>query len=414
MEPGVPLSVLFVVPYAPTRIRTRAYHLIRALAGSGVGLTVATVWSDETERATVDALAGVEGVREVMAERVSKVASLWNCLRAAPGPDPLQAHFSWNARLASRLADRVRAGGIDVVHVEHLRGVRYGLALADQRSRSGAAAPALVWDAVDCITSLFRRTAARSQAWKARCAARLELPRTARFEAVAAGRFDRVVVTSADDGRELQALPGGDRLPAGHVGVLSNGVDLRREPADGGSREPGTIVVTGKMSYHANATAVLWLAREVMPRVWAQAPGVRLWIVGSRPPREVAALAGPRVEVTGEVPDVGDYLSRASVAVAPIQYGVGVQNKVLEAMACGTPLVATSTAVGDLAADPGRDLVVADGAVEFARAIVSLLADDERRAALGRAGRVFVERHHGWPAMANRLTRIYQEAMASR
>jgi polysaccharide biosynthesis protein PslH len=413
VEPGVPLSVLFVVPYAPTRIRTRSYHLIRALAGCGVGVTVATVWGDEHERATVDALARVDGVREVMAERVSKAASLWNCLRAAPGRDPLQAHFSWSSRLAGRLIDRVSAGGIDVVHVEHLRGVRYGLALADRREQGGAG-PALVWDAVDCITSLFRRTADQSQAWKARWAARLELPRTERYEAVAAGRFDRVVVTSADDQCELRALPGGDQLSADRVGVLSNGVDLDGTMSATGAREANTVVVTGKMSYHANATAVLWLARTVMPQVWAVAPDVRLWIVGSRPPREVAALAGPRVQVTGEVIDVREYLSRASVAVAPIQYGVGVQNKVLEALACGTPLVATRRAVGDLAVRHGSDVVVADAPEDFARAIVSLLADGDRRAALSRAGRAFVEQHHGWPAMATRLTRIYQEALAWR
>jgi glycosyltransferase involved in cell wall biosynthesis len=406
--------VLFVVPYAPTRIRTRSYHLIRALAGCGIGLTVATVWADDDERATVDGLASVNGVGEVMAERVPKAASLLNCLRAAPGREPLQAHFSWSGRLAGRLMARVNAGGIDVVHVEHLRGVRYGLALADERRRRAARRPALVWDAVDCITSLFRRTAHQSQAWRARWAARLELPRTARYEAVAASRFDRVVVTSSDDCRELRALPGGDRLPANRVEVLSNGVDLTSAMSNEGSREANTVVVTGKMSYHANATAVLWLARAVMPHVWAVAPDVRLWIVGSRPPRELSALASPRVQVTGAVDDVRDYLSRASVAVAPIQYGVGVQNKVLEAMACGTPLVATPAAVGDLAVRQGHELVVADAAEDFARAIVSLLADPDRRAALARAGRTFVEAHHGWPAMAARLTRIYQEALASR
>lgn len=414
MESGVPLTVLFVVPYAPTRIRTRAFHLIRALAGQGHSLTVATTWSSAAERTAVEALAGVSGVGEVLSEHVSKSTSAWNCLRALPGREPLQAHFSWSARLASRLDRRVAAGDVDVVHVEHLRGVRYGLALADRRGEMNAPRPALVWDAVDCITSLFRRTVRQSQVWRARWAARLELSRTERYEARAAARFDRVLVTSDDDRRELMALPHAGSLAAGRVQVLSNGVELGDPGPAAQAREPGTLIVTGKMSYHANQTAVQWLVRAVMPHVWAVVPDARVWVVGSQPSREVRALAGPRVEVTGEVPDVRDYLRRASVALAPIQYGVGVQNKVLEALACATPLVATSTATGDLGLEPNRHLAVADAPEAFARAVVTLLADAGMRDRLARAGRAFVEQHHGWSLQATRLTGIYQEALASR
>jgi len=104
-------------------------------------------------------------------------------------------------------------------------------------------------------------------------------------------------------------------------------------------------------------------------------------------------------------------MRRATLAVAPVPYGAGVQNKVLEAMACGTPVVVSPQAIAALAVQPGRDLVVADGAEAFARAVLELLDDPARRAQLGRAGRAYVEQHHSWDAITARLESIYRETM---
>jgi glycosyltransferase involved in cell wall biosynthesis len=170
------------------------------------------------------------------------------------------------------------------------------------------------------------------------------------------------------------------------------------------------------MSYHANATAVVRFVRDVMPAVWAELPETRLWVVGKDPGREVVELGAssgePRVVVTGTVEDVRPFLRKAALAVAPIQYGVGVQNKVLEALACGTPTVATRQAVSALEVRNGDELVVATGARELAGAIVALLRDPLRREHLGRTGRAFVERRHDWRSLAGQLTGIYRNAIA--
>jgi glycosyltransferase involved in cell wall biosynthesis len=100
--------------------------------------------------------------------------------------------------------------------------------------------------------------------------------------------------------------------------------------------------------------------------------------------------------------------------VAPLVYGAGIQNKVLEAMACGTPVVTSKKVLSALKARPGRDLVVAESATGIALELLGLLADPRRREAVGRAGRAYVETHHNWQRIGLILEGIYRETIAAR
>jgi glycosyltransferase involved in cell wall biosynthesis len=106
-------------------------------------------------------------------------------------------------------------------------------------------------------------------------------------------------------------------------------------------------------------------------------------------------------------------VQKATLAVAPIRYGTGIQNKVLEAMACATPVVASHQAVSALQVEPGEDLIVADQPREFARAVLELLNNPERRLRVGRAGRMYVEKHHDWRKSAADLEDIYHAVSES-
>jgi glycosyltransferase involved in cell wall biosynthesis len=113
------------------------------------------------------------------------------------------------------------------------------------------------------------------------------------------------------------------------------------------------------------------------------------------------------VTVTGTVADIRPYLQKATVAVAPVTYGAGIQNKVLEAMACATPVVTTSRTVSALTAVPGRDLLVADEPKAFAETILCLLANPTERAAIGGAGHNYVKTYHNWAGIAAQLEEVY-------
>jgi glycosyltransferase involved in cell wall biosynthesis len=118
--------------------------------------------------------------------------------------------------------------------------------------------------------------------------------------------------------------------------------------------------------------------------------------------------------VTGYVADVRPYLARATVSVSPLRYAVGVQNKVLEAMAMATPVVATPAACTALTARPGEQLLVAEGAEAVAAAVTRLLGDARLARRLGEAGRRYVEAEHDWRAVARSLEAIYRDAIAAR
>jgi glycosyltransferase involved in cell wall biosynthesis len=176
------------------------------------------------------------------------------------------------------------------------------------------------------------------------------------------------------------------------------------------------VVFVGRMAYHANLAAARQLVREVMPRLWARRPTARLLIVGPDPPaalRREAADAGPRIEITGHVADVRPYVAGATVSVNPLPYAVGIQNKVLEAMAMATPVVATPAACTALRAVPGEQVLVAEGADAFAVAVARLLDDPAMAGRVGAAGRRYVEAAHDWRTVAADLEAIYRDAIAS-
>jgi sugar transferase (PEP-CTERM/EpsH1 system associated) len=391
-------------------VRARSYNLIRSLSLRHE-VVVATVWTSEKDRAALDALRSV--CHDVQAVRLPVWRSLVNCVRAVPGPEPLQASYSWSPELAAKIA--ALQGKADVLHVEHLRGARYAL-----HAQAAASTPPIVWDSVDCISYLFGQSVRARSDRLGRLVNRFELSRTRGYEGRLASQFDRVLITSAVDRDALLAsVPAPERARGKggvQVSIVPNGVDTGYFSPTDQARRPRTLVFSGKMSYHANVAAVDHLVKAVMPRVWARVPEAELVIVGQNPPRRVRALAAdsPRVTVTGSVPDVRPYLRSAAAAVIPLVYGAGSQFKVLEAMGCGTPVVATPRAVGALDARPGRDVVVADEPESFADAVVGLLGDPERQREIGRAGRAYVEAHHQWSRIATRLEGIYDEVVAAR
>lgn len=395
------MKILFIVPYVPSLIRVRPYNLIRSLSENGHEVTVATLWnSDEEEQDMRELEPYCHTVRGV---RVPKSRSYLNSLLALPTRTPLQVVYSWLPAFEN-LLDQLDPEGFDVIHVEHLRGVRYALYLKEKY-------PGLpiVWDSVDCISLLFRWASQRSRSFFGRWLTRFELSRTERYEGDLVRKFDRVLVTSPIDKQALLELA---NLPQDHplVQVLTNGVDLDYfQPDADVQRDPSTVVITGKMSYHANITMALNLAEEIMPLVWAENPDVKLQIVGKDPSTDVQKLGDdPKIEVVGSVPDLRPYLQQATVAAAPILYGVGIQNKVLEAMACGTPVVVTPQAVSAIQVSDGQQVMIGADPYSFAQKILELLEDPQKRKLVGENGLIYVTEHHKWTTLAHDLGEIYQ------
>lgn len=392
------MRILFVVPYVPSLIRVRPYQLIRALAGRHEITLLAAASSREAADSAL--LHSICQWVEVVPWRPA--ASIGTCASALLRGEPLQAAVCQSPALHSRLATLLEARSFDLVHIEHLRA-------APLSARLPANLPT-IFDSVDCISLLLQRTITASHSWRQRLIARCELRRTQHYEARLLRRFDRIAVTAPEDARALCALG-----PAARVAVVPNGVDLDHFRPHPRPHDPATLVFSGKMSYHANVTAVLYFVRQILPLVRQAQPDVRLLIAGSNPPREILALTrDPAISVSGYLPDLRAALSRATVALCPVTVKVGIQNKLLEAMAMGLPVVSSREGVEGLAAQPGQDLLVGESPATFASHVCQLLADPDLRARLGLAGRRYVEAHHRWDGAAHRFELLYAEAIEQR
>jgi glycosyltransferase involved in cell wall biosynthesis len=404
------MKILFVVPYVPNLIRVRPYNLLRVLADRGHEITLFTIWNNSSEHQDLEDLNSF--LTEVHAFPLNRWQSFSNCLKVLPTRDPLQASYCWQPDLIQNLLHLISSQSdgkeFDVIHVEHLRGIRYALEL--KRSKVSQNLP-LVWDSVDSITRLFGQTRTQSSKPLSRLMAAFEYSRTRQMEASAPSNFDRTLVTSQADMETYLELADHHYDTAKAFSVLPNGVDLEYfHVNETVSRQPATLVISGKMSYHANISMVNFMAMEILPIIWDKRPDVQLWIVGKDPPKDIQKLGDSSlIHVTGTVPDVRPYLQSATVAVAPLVYGTGVQNKVLESMACGTPVVATSLAVSALSIRPGRDLLVEDRPQGFANQILALIENQQGQRSLGMAGRRYVEENHRWETIAMRLEGIYRE-----
>lgn len=238
----------------------------------------------------------------------------------------------------------------------------------------------------------WRRLTDAGQLRLVRAHERRHYPHCASVAVVAPGEADRV-----------RAL-----VPRARVEVVANGVEAGPDPAPRADVGPPTIGFHGRYGTRANREAAEFLVTEVLPLVQARHAGTRAVLIGSDVGPDVAALAAGDVEVTGAVADVRAALARVDVYVAAMVSGTGIKNKVLEAMAAGRPVVATSLALDGIGEGPG--VVAADGAEALAEAAADLLADPGAAAALGAAGRARVVAEHGWDRSAAALEALWRAA----
>ena len=199
------------------------------------------------------------------------------------------------------------------------------------------------------------------------------------------------------------------QIPGASSIVLRNGVDTRFYLPRPEVAEAKHMVFVGVMDYLPNVDGCEFFVREVLPRVRAKHADARFTIVGSKPTAAVRALArSPGVTVTGYVEDPREWLAKAAVSVAPLRIARGIQNKVLEALAMGLPVVGTTSATQGIEGVDGRDFLLADSAEAQASAIVRLLDAPEEGRELGRRGRELVERHYDWEEVFAPLDRLLE------
>lgn len=220
---------------------------------------------------------------------------------------------------------------------------------------------------------------------------RVEGRRLRRLERSLADWAHAVTLVSEAEARIYRAIQ-----PRGPVHAISNGVDLEYfQPAP--EADSLGCVFVGALDYRPNVDGIVWFCREVWPAIRLGQPDARLALVGRQPVAAVRRLGAiPGVTVVGQVPDVRPYLGDAAIALVPLRIARGVQNKVLEALAMGRPVVASPEAVEGLRVTPGSHLLVAESPLAWSDMVLQLFKDADLRRSLGMSGRRYVEEAHRW------------------
>ncbi len=399
------MRIVFLTASPPARSRSRSYVFATQLARRHE-VTVLCLCRTPRDILDVGQLRA-HGIQVTPVFEEPAAASL-RTARALLGGVPVEAAFGESPRLREALWSEIERGDVGVVHVEQLRAAAIARNLPVP----------VIWDADVCSARRLRLRRAHGPGRLHRAAARLELQRMEPYERHLLRIFRHVVVSTEGELKHaLAARNAGstftpaitDESPSTHV--LPTAVDLDHFQPSVVRRHPNRLVFSGAPGDPANRRALEVLLRDIMPRIWRARPDVTLTLVGGPLPYGLSRLASDsRVVVAGEAPDVRPYLGAASVALSPLPYAVGTPSSVLEAMAMGTPVVASDAVAASLRAIPGADLLVGASPERFAHLVLRLLADDDLRHSVARSGRAYVERQHAAPAVTAQLEALYTVA----
>lgn len=389
------MRLLFVasrLPYPPIQgDRVRAYHQLRLLSQSHSITLVAPIQSTK-EWEHITALSQFCERIEVV-----PVSKWWGVLRLVNGlfsSLPLQTLYYCDSHIQQKVRHLLHEEPVDLVHVQM---ARMGSVI------EGWDDAPKVLDLIDALSLNWQRRSQREQ-WPRSWAILFEAKRLRDYERRLTQQFDKLIVSSSLDKQYIGIYD--------NIYVVPNGVDTMAIPFVENGRESGTIIFSGRMRYFPNADAAIYFAAQVFPLIRQQIAEARLILVGADPPRRIRRLSKmPCIEVTGYVPNLQDFLSRASVAVAPMRAGSGMQFKILEAMANGVPVVTTSYGLGGIEAVSEQHLLVAEGAEAFAGQVVRLLKDKELRQHLAREARKLVEEKYSWRCCVAKLEAVYKQAI---
>ena len=392
------MKILYVtarLPYPPLYgDQVRALNHLRILGRRHE----VTLLSFVAGRASDEALARLSPFcRQIVTVPRHRSQKVIGCLRGALSRYPFQTLFHQSGSMARAVRQQMAAGGFDLVHVQLVRMAPYFEA---------AAHVPRVLDLIDALSMNMERRSRRERGLL-KAAALIERKRLVAYEREVCRDYDQAAVVSSLDRAAIGDFPNLHTIPMG--------VDLDEFRFQRSGRQPNSIVFSGNMGYFPNVDAAKWFAGEVLPLVKSQIPDVHLTIVGAHPHPAVQRLAesDPAVTVTGFVKDMHAYLDRAAIAVVPLRAGSGMQIKVIESMATGTPLVATSFGLGGIDVVGGRHLLIADEPEAFASHVVGLLRNGDLQNTLATGARRLVEEKYTWERSAAMFDEMYGLALAA-
>jgi len=368
--------------------RFRVFHLLRTASEAGHEVHLVTFDRSVPSRSAIAPLDKL--LASIRIVPLPKLLSTLRSAQALPTGQPLQVAYYRSGRMREQVGEALTRVRPDLVYTHLFRMAPYAMeGMKRQRAR-------WILDFTDVISAGITRSLPFRHGpdlWLYR----EEMARIARFEGAIAPRFDECWVISEAERDSLYAL-----APDAHVRVVPNG--LGPEPFHpNGPRERARLLFLGYQEVFHNRDAVRFLVQDVFPRVRAAEPQATLDIAGRGAETLGAWARGEGVRIVGYVPRLEEALMNATVFVAPHRFAAGVQNKVLQALASGTPVVSTPVVRQGLEPIPEGVMRVADGPEAIAAQVVKLIRDPVDAAALGQRGRAWARSTFNWRAALEAL-----------
>lgn len=384
------------IPYPPNKgDKIRSFHLLKHLS-QRYQVHLGTFVDTEEDWQYADNVK--EFCKETCFVKLDPKLARLRCTTGFATNQPLTLPYYWNAKLQEWVNKRLDTNSIDRIIVFSAAMTQY-VRHAQSTHR--------IIDFVDIDSDKWKQYA-ETKSWPANWIYRREAKKLLKYEKQITREFDYATFVSKTEADLFsQFLP----EVSAKVSYFNNGVDIDyfsplHDFPNPYSKSNQVLVFTGAMDYWANVDAVEWFAQAIFPIIRTKLPNLQFYIVGSKPTKQVLALATiPGIEVTGFVADIRPYLQHASLAVAPLRIARGIQNKVLEAMAMEKIVVASPQAMEGIDAVAGQELYVANNEEEFSKQVIRLLEENTSNE-VGQAARNKILSDYSWPKSLARIDEL--------
>lgn len=305
---------------------------------------------------------------------------------------PFQVLYYRSGKFRKALDEIIAGNEYDIIHTYMLRLAEYSKDLPGRK----------IIDLVDSMQLNLQRRA-RMEKLPIRLAFFEELRRITKYENVITKYFNYGIVVSENDKNQIKTK---------NVIAIPLGIDTDIFKPNDSLHDTNTIIFSGNMGYFPNEHAAIWFANHILDRINREIPDVRFVIAGNNPSNKIKKLHdGRKIIVTGFVESIVAELQKAKLAVAPMQSGSGMQFKILEAMSCGLPVVATSMGVGTISATDKVNIRIEDEPAQFAEACINLLKDDRQAKNIGKNARQLILDKYSWESHVDKVEALYNRLM---
>lgn len=408
------MRILFLClrcPYPPQRgDRIRSYNFIKHLSKRHKVTLVFFAESDSDIEAVKELRPFCDRIEWVRFRPVfASLNTAVHCLSRLP----LQLHYWYNPDMQRKINHILSEGNFELIHAQLFRMGQYVTKTTGMTK---------ILDLCDSLALNLSRRAELDCSPK-RYLVKLEERRVRRYEVdimnsfdygTVVAKFDKDYLLNQDESLNLSVVPMGVDLEYFKPIQYPLEIAVKQEHTttnvqdDISKDHSRNLLFTGTMNYFPNSDAVIYFCNSILPLIQERLSDVKFYIVGNHPTEQVRRLAEQKgVVVTGYVEDIRPYFEKASVFVAPLRAGSGIQTKNLEAMAMGTPVVTSSIGAMGLEAEIGSELLIADAPDVFANKVIDLIENPDLRQNLANAGRKRVEESYDWHVLVDRLEQVY-------